>query len=115
MMDTRSKRAEVRNPVLALPAARAFQSLEPGVRTLVAALLFDLQRDARQRAARSWSTRKAFVAAYWATVAVYSGHIARAILPAAARAVRRNVFVVRQPGYPDIEAQDWGGRIAALL
>ena len=52
-MNARSARAEVRNPVLALPAFRALQSLLPEQRVLLAALLLDLQSDARDRAARS--------------------------------------------------------------
>ena len=38
-MNARSARAEVRNPVLALPAFRALQSLLPEQRVLLAALM----------------------------------------------------------------------------
>jgi hypothetical protein len=95
-----------RNPVLALPAVRAFQAY-PEVRALLAALLFDLQRDARQRASKSWKARKAFAAAYWSTVGIYSGHAARALLSGSHRLARRKAFVVQQPGYHDLTAQDW--------
>ena len=75
----RSSRAEVRNPVLALPSFHALSALDPAVRAGLAALLRDLRQDARKRAGTSWTRHKAFAAAYWATVAVYAGHIARAL------------------------------------
>ena len=75
----RSSRAEVRNPVLALPSFHALRALDPAVRAELAALLRDLRQDARKRAGTSWTRRKAFAAAYWATVAVYAGHIAGAL------------------------------------
>lgn len=71
-MTCRSSRAEVRNPVLGLPAARLLQAMPADTRTLLAVLLLDLAADARHRSRSSWESRKVFVAAYWATVAVYA-------------------------------------------
>lgn len=75
----RSLRPEVRNPVLALPAATALLELDPATRRVLRLLLLDIRRDARARAEKSWRTRKPPVAAYWATIAVFAGHIARAM------------------------------------
>ena len=105
-MNARSARAEVRNPVLALPAFRALQSLLPEQRVLLVALLLDLQNDARDRAARSWAGRKAVIAAYWAAVGVYSGHLARCLGERAARSPRARLELV-QEGYPDFVVAGW--------
>lgn len=66
-----------RNPMLQLPAVHAIRNLEPSVRLVLRALLLDLRSDARCRAEKSWRTRKAPMAAYWAAVSVYAGHLAR--------------------------------------
>lgn len=100
----RSARAEVRNPALALPAIRALQSLAPDIRQLLSVLLYDLRRDARSRAEKCWSQRKAFMAAYWSVVAVYAAHFARALC---AGSRRPSPFLVRQEGFPDYTARDW--------
>ena len=97
----------VRNPVLGLPASRALQALAPELRALLAALLLDLRRDARLRSERSWASRKAFMAAYWAVVAVYAGHIARALCLKRGAMSRSPEMLLRQEGYPDLQAQDW--------
>lgn len=68
-----------RNPVLQLPAFRRLQSHDPATRGLVRSLLLDLRRDVRVRAEHSWRKHKAPMAAYWAAVAVYVGHIARTL------------------------------------
>ncbi|AMK23243.1 MULTISPECIES: hypothetical protein [Sphingomonadaceae] len=106
-MNARSRRAEVRNPVLTLPSARALKAQQPQILALLAALLYDLQRDARQRADKAWGTRKAFIAAYWFTVAVYAGHIAKAIRPAHYSRNKATPFRVRQHGYAALAAVDW--------
>ncbi len=106
-MSERSNRAEVRNPVLGLPSARLLRSMPGETRLLLAVLLPDLSRDSRGRANASWDSRKAFVAAYWATVAVYAGHVARALLPPGHRRSLRKPFRVVQPGYPDLTASNW--------
>jgi hypothetical protein len=78
-MTARSSQPQVRNPVLALPAAARIQQLSPEARTLLADILHDLANDARQRAEYSWLRHKAPMAAYWKSVAVYASHIRRAI------------------------------------
>lgn len=75
----RSNRAEVRNPVLALPAAARLRALPAPAREALAAVLRDLSRDARERAEKSWRTHKAPMAAYWKAVAVYARHLAVAL------------------------------------
>lgn len=75
----RSARREVRNPVLALPAARKLCALDAGPRLLLASLLRELAADARERAEKCWRTHKAPMALYWKCVAVYAGHLARAL------------------------------------
>jgi hypothetical protein len=102
----RSTRAEVRNPVLALPAARILAAIDPDTRTVLALLLRDLQQDAWSKSRQSWDRRKAFTAAYWAAVATYAGHILRAVGGAGSDRGRMPL-VVRQPGFPDIPACNW--------
>lgn len=75
----RSIRAEVRNPVLSLPAARRLHMAPASSRALLAELLDDLATDARQRAEQCWRKHKAPMAAYWKAVAVYAKHIARSL------------------------------------
>ena len=77
MRPDRSARCEVRNPLLALPAARALIRLPPEARVVIALLLEDLARDARVRAEASWAKHKAPMAAYWKAVSVYARHLAR--------------------------------------
>lgn len=78
-MSARSSQAEVRNPVLALPAAGRLVELQPEARDALRGLLLDLKADAAERAEKSWRTHKAPMALYWKCVSVYAGHIARAI------------------------------------
>lgn len=106
-MTHRSSRAEVRNPVLGLPAARLILAMPADIRALLAVLLLDLAADSRRRARSSWDSRKAFVAAYWATVAVYAGHIARILGGAGRRAASRKPFRVMQSGFPELAASNW--------
>lgn len=75
----RSSRPEVRNPVLALPAAARLVALPAPAREALAAVLRDLSRDARERAEKCWRTHKAPMAAYWKAVAVYARHLAVAL------------------------------------
>lgn len=77
VMTDRSTRADVRNPILALPAAKALQS-HPA-REELAALLREIQVDARIRADKCWRTHKAPMAVYWKAVGVYAGHLARTL------------------------------------
>lgn len=73
---TRSGRADVRNPLVILPAAQAMRTLPPEARAALRALLRDLSSDARSRAQVSWRKHKAPMAAYWKAVAVYARHAA---------------------------------------
>lgn len=94
-MTARSSRREVRNPVLALPAARRLQALPPDVREHLAQLLAELAEDAHRRAAEAWRKHKAPMAAYWKACAVYAGHLRRVIRPPPSRApapARRSVI-----------------------
>lgn len=75
----RHARAEVRNPVLALPAAARLKNLHPATRDELRALLLDLRRDAQIRAEDCWRRHKAPMATYWKVIAVYAGHIARVL------------------------------------
>ena len=77
----RSVRAEVRNPLLRLPAARQIMALPPDVRRVLAHLLHDLSLDARERAQQSWRRNKAPMAFYWKVVSVYAGHLHRLMRP----------------------------------
>ena len=78
-MTPRSNRPEVRNPVLALPAMARALSLPVEQRAVLCDLLSDLRQEARARAAASLSRNKHMGYAYWAVVAVYAGHLARAL------------------------------------
>src|SRR3546814_5800799 len=75
----RSARAEVRNPILALPAAARLAELSEKERETLIAILLDIKTDATDRANVCWKKHKAPMAAYWKAVSVYSGHIVRAI------------------------------------
>lgn len=78
-MTDRSSRADVRNPVLALPGVAALRALDPSTRAIIAAALREIQTDARERADKCWKTHKAPMALYWKAVGVYAGHLARAL------------------------------------
>lgn len=78
---SRSARADVRNPVLALPAAKQIQALPDDARAALRALLLDIHRDAGARAQECWRKHKAPMAAYWKAVSVYAGHAARVCRP----------------------------------
>ena len=75
----RSSRVEVRNPVLALPAAAKLQALDVDSRAAIRAVLVDLRNDARMRAAECWRRHKAPMACYWKAVSVYANHLARVL------------------------------------
>ncbi len=81
----RSSRADVRNPVLALPCAQRARSMPPEAREWLIAFLTELRRDARERAAKSWRTHKAPLAVYWKCIAVYANHLANALRKTAPR------------------------------
>lgn len=75
----RSFRREVRNPVLALPAARLLQSQSPEVRALLRQLFRDLAMDCRAKAQASWLKNKGPMAAYWKACGAYCTHISRVL------------------------------------
>ena len=76
---SRSARADVRNPVLRLVAAKAILRLSPEVREHLRLLLLELGADAAERAQACWRAHKAPMAVYWKAVSVYARHIARAV------------------------------------
>lgn len=78
-MSERSSRADVKNPLLKLPAAQRIQALPPEARQALADLLRELSLDARARAEESWVRNKAPMAAYWKAVSVYAGHLHRMV------------------------------------
>ena len=78
-MRPRSSRADVRNPLVTLPTFQALAALGEVEQAAMSALLLELRAVARARAAESWQRRKPPMAAYWAAVAVYTGHAARGL------------------------------------
>lgn len=75
----RQARADVRNPLLALPAVADLLALPGGSKAALAAVPKDISKDARERADKAWRTHKAPMAAYWKAVAVYANHTARVL------------------------------------
>lgn len=75
----RSARADVRNPILGLPAITALRDLDPAAQEALRLVLLDLQLNARQRAEKSRRTHKPSLAAYWSPVGADAGHIARCL------------------------------------
>jgi hypothetical protein len=78
-MTDRSIRREVRNPMLALPSVQRLASIDPDARAGLIDVLKEVRVDARERAEKCWRTHKAPMALYWKCVAVYAGHLARAL------------------------------------
>lgn len=78
-MSERSNRAIVRNPLLAHPVMGKLRSLPEPVRHHLRDLAREISADARVRAEKSWRTHKAPMAVYWKAIAVYAGHLARAL------------------------------------
>jgi hypothetical protein len=74
-MTARSNRREVRNPVLALPSAKALRNLPPEAKAALRAALGEIAGEAARKAQHSWATNKAPMAAYWKAVGVYAKHI----------------------------------------
>lgn len=79
MNHQRSSRADVRNPVLALPGASALLDLPPESRAALRITLLSLRTDSRLKAAECWRKHKAPMACYWKAVSVYAGHLARVL------------------------------------
>lgn len=84
----RGARADVRNPILRLPAAQAVLALPIEARRPLGILLRQLADQANCEADRSRKRNKHMMFAYWKIASVYIKHIARAIDPATARKTR---------------------------
>lgn len=67
------------NPLLALPAGRALQSLPKEDRERMEAVMRQLRDQANREAEKAWAKRKGPMAAYWRAVATYSRHLAHAL------------------------------------
>lgn len=86
MAANRSSRADVRNPLMALPSARLVDGLGDDAREALRSILLDIRQDARTRAEACWRAHKGPMALYWKVVSVYAGHIARLLRQAEVRA-----------------------------
>lgn len=75
----RSNRREVRNPVLALPAAKKLMALSPEIRAILAELFWEIVLAARANAEKSWFKNKGPMAVYWKAVGAYALHIQRVL------------------------------------
>lgn len=80
-MIERSSTQEVRNPLLALPAAKHLKALSPEARGALADILKELRDDARSRAQVSWRKNKGPMAVYWKAVGAYCNHLYRVVRP----------------------------------
>ncbi len=65
--------------MLKLPGAAGLQALDPSAKAALAVVLREIQKDARERADKCWSTHKGPMALYWKAIGVYSGHLARVL------------------------------------
>ncbi|MEO8383635.1 MAG: hypothetical protein ABI583_00225 [Betaproteobacteria bacterium] len=68
--DDRTLRAEVGNPVLALPASAQLNALSPEARVALRAMLTDIRADARLKTEQRWRSDKVPIAAYRKVVSV---------------------------------------------
>lgn len=75
----RSSRPAVRNPVLGLPGIAELQALPVESREALRRVLMAIRADAQANAQESWRRNKGPMAAYWKSVGVYAGHIARTL------------------------------------
>ena len=80
-MATLRDKAVIRNPLMALPAAKELSHLPPECRAVIRRLFKEISADSRVRAEKCWRTHKAPMAAYWKAVAVYANHASRLVLP----------------------------------
>jgi len=86
----RSAKAEVRNPILGLPAFRDIvEQVDPETRRLLGTLLRQLAAQAARLSEKNWRGGKAWMGVYWRCIAVYAKHIARAVDPGSERAQQR--------------------------
>jgi hypothetical protein len=64
---------------LALPSIVKLKALPPDAREAICDILGELATDSRAKAEKCWRSHKAPMAAYWKAVAVYAGHVRRAV------------------------------------
>lgn len=80
MSAARSTRAEVRNPILGLPAAReALAALPIDQAEALRTVLLQIQAQAKEKERESYAKRKGPMTSYWMAVGTYCKHIAHAI------------------------------------
>lgn len=72
----RSSRREVRNPILALPAAQELLALPPEQRRILKRLLRELKAQCRGQEEKAYRQRKGPMTAYYMACGTYAGHIA---------------------------------------
>lgn len=71
----RASRAEVRNPLLALPATQRILAYSPQVLADLAEILSELEADCKRRGDKAWATSKPPMANYWKSSATVVGHL----------------------------------------
>ncbi len=81
-MNDRSNRADVRNPMLAIPEVIALKDLPDNVRWALARALAGCSTAFRTRGNEAWRKHKPPMAAYWKANAVNFRHLALAVRPA---------------------------------
>lgn len=96
----RSSRAEVRNPLMALPSVSLLDELSDDAREALRAILLNIRDDARVRAETCWRRHKAPMALYWKVVAVYAGHIARLLRRSEVQARGRRAAATARRAWP---------------
>lgn len=75
----RSKRPEVRNPVLGLPCAARAGEMPPAARDWLILFLQDLRVHARHKAKESLRKSKPPLFCYWSIQAVWAGHLVKVL------------------------------------
>lgn len=78
-MIDRSKRREVRNPLLALEGVQDLLKLPPECQEAMQRALTSIVADARARAQKSWVQNKGPMAAYHKAVGAYAEHLRRVL------------------------------------
>jgi uncharacterized membrane protein len=73
---SRSSRREVRNPILALPAAQELLALPMEQRQILKRLLRQLKAQCREQEANAYARRKGPMVAYYMASGTVAGHIA---------------------------------------
>ncbi len=79
MNKERSNRADVRNPMLALPEVQAFAALPDDSRKALRDALNAFSKACRERGNECWRRHKPPMAAYWKANAVNARHLAKAL------------------------------------